>query len=520
MDNVSAAAVIDPFHLTDVTDSMLINSTAQYSVGNSTFPGGGTGLSVNSSSNNVIVNNTIGGAVAPGQQYAFRGGAVVFYNSPNNRFENNLVQLFHDDGVDFHAPNASQKSSDNYAGKNTIISVARATSGTAAGSGMWSLCGSDRTWMFGNDTRGVPEAGIVIHNAVSNMVLGNTMHDNGLGFLITGGAETLPFCPVAAFQERPTNTFIVSNNAFWNISDQLYVRSADSTYISSNFMSPHNGFGGALRPETCATIFCQSALTFDTQGTTPATTGARVVANTNHDNNRGIYADDGKTTGLEVAYNRMIQSNLGLAHSRYNLPMASTTWDGGPNTGGNFWTLFGGSNGNPGNLPYGTSSAGDATKGVFDGSNNTGRIVDRFPYKSEDLGRSGVVTVFEPRTPAGASYAAGTKRTVRWYSPGCVYNDVLLDGTTALASNTPNTGYAIVTIPATSGSHNVVVTCKDSNGVQRGQGATGFFTVTPSTLQILAPGRDDIFNAGSTVKVAWKKASTITSVFVDLSLDN
>jgi len=50
--------------------------------------------------------------------------------------------------------------------------------------------------------------------------------------------------------------------------------------------------------------------------------------------------------------------------------------------------------------------------------------------------------------------------------------------------------------------------------------ATGpTFNVSASTLQLLAPGRDDVFNAGSQILIAWKKAASIASVNVDLSTD-
>jgi len=527
IDNVTVTSALNNFFLFDANDSLLMNSTAPYATVD-----GATALAMIGGRRNVIVNNTFGGTIPTGGQYSFNAGGVVFYNSQDNRYENNVLQNFRDDGLDFHAkdltadnmpaPQNLQKSSGNYAGKNTIISDAR-SKGRVAGAAIWANCASDRTWLFGNDTRGVPECGICVYTSTSNMILANTLHDNGLGFLLSGGDETLPFCAPPAFQERPTSTFIKSNNASWNISEQMYVRSATNTEVASNFMSPRNGFQGVLRPEACETIYCQSALTVDTQGTTPATSGLRVVANTNHENIRGFYSDDGKTTGVEYAYNRMIQQNLGLSHSRYIFPAGTAIWDAGPAAGGNFWTLFTGANGNPGNATYGTASVSDASKGVFqDFSNNTGRIVDRYAYKSEDMGRGSAVAVFEPRSPGpGASLAQGTRRTVRWYSPGCVYNDISLDAVTTLATSVPNTGYAIVTIPAgaTVGSHFIYVSCKDSAGNIKDAATTLNFNVTASSLQILAPGRDDIFDAGASITVAWKKTSAITSVFVDLSVD-
>src|SRR6185369_87899 len=216
--------------------------------------------------------------------------------------------------------------------------------------------------------------------------------------------------------------------------------------------------------------------------------------------------------GVEFAYNRWIQPVNGIS---YNRMYTSTplNWDGGPVTGGNYWTLFPGANGNPGTAPY---------SGIYaNPSNSTGIIVDRFPFKSEDFGRGPTVTVFEPLSPAGgASISMNTRRVVRWYSPGCVYNDILLDGATSLATNIPNTGYAVVTIPSTTvATHTIVVNCKDSAGTFKGSGASLGFKVTDTSLQLMAPGRDDVFDAGSQIVVGWKKAATITSVTVELSTD-
>jgi hypothetical protein len=153
-----------------------------------------------------------------------------------------------------------------------------------------------------------------------------------------------------------------------------------------------------------------------------------------------------------------------------------------------------------------------------DTSNNSGRVVDRFPYQSEDLGRGYSVAVFEPR--AGLEVASGTSKTVRWYSPGCTYVDLTLGGT-SLASNHPNTGYAVVSIPenAATGASAITVNCKSSAGVSLGSGNSPTFNIRTSDLKLMAPGRDDVFNAGETIFVAWKKTSSVSSVAVEFSSD-
>jgi hypothetical protein len=150
-------------------------------------------------------------------------------------------------------------------------------------------------------------------------------------------------------------------------------------------------------------------------------------------------------------------------------------------------------------------------------ANNTGNVVDRFPYQTEDFGRGWNVSVFEPR----ALHAArGTKRTVRWYAPGCTYVDIALDGATTLASNVPNIGYHVVTIPdATSiATHNIAVKCKDSSGTLKNtQGTSPTFNVTSANLKLMAPGRDDVFNANSQIWVGWKKDPSVATVDIEFS---
>jgi hypothetical protein len=206
------------------------------------------------------------------------------------------------------------------------------------------------------------------------------------------------------------------------------------------------------------------------------------------------------------------------AFSRYVLT-GSTNWDGGgPKAGGNYWQVFLSPNGNPGTNVYGVSGSGNAHLGVYDGlGNTTGRIVDRYPYQSEDFGKGFTISVSEPY--ANSAISRGSRRTVRWYAPGCVYMDLALDGTTSLASNTANTGYAIVTIPvATSiGGHTILVTCKDSAGGARNSTSSPSFSVTDNTLTLLSPGRDDVFNASSEIIVSWAKSSPTQSVSITVS---
>ena len=519
LDNVTVTSSGTALWLQDVTASLIMNSTVT-----GTANEAAAALAVFGGSRNTIVGNTFGQTPTPGV-YSFKGGGVVFNNTVGNRFEDNLLQGFRDDGVDFTSldltgtvPQATQNSTDNYAGKNRIVSTRSADGFTLGGAGLWSNCGSHRTWFYANDSQGVPECGICVYDGNSNMLLGNNLHNNGItGILFSGGTETHPFCTVAggAYRGKPTNSYVQSNAAYYNKNDQIFIRSSDSTQLSRNYASRRNGVGGALRPE-CQTAVCQSAFTLDGTAGLPSV-GASFAANINHENIRGFWDDSGVNTGVQFYLNKMIQPDP-LSINRYVIA-TSTLWDGGA-VGGNYWTVFGGANANPGSVPYGTPGTGNVAQGVFHNlANQTGNIVDRFPFRDEHMGRGWNVTVYEPRS--GAVLSRDTRRTVRWSAPGCTYVDIALDGSTSLGGNLPNTGYAIVTVPtgATIGTHNIVVTCKDSGAAARGSGTSANFTVSDSTLQLKAPGRDDVFNAGSQVLVAWKKSAAIATVNIDLSTD-
>ena len=488
----------------DVNDSLIMNSTIPRST-----VGGASGLRLYTGARNTIVNNTIG-SPKTGVTYSFTTTAVSLEHTVGNRFEGNTVQGFAVDGVNIFASNGANtvKPSDNYAAKNTVIATGFAES-KPTGSTMWANCGADNTWFYANDAQGSPECGICVWTSRSNMLLGNVLHNQGIsGTYVSGdaAASSAAFCPVPSFRVKPTSTFLQSNDIYFNKNDQIVVRTSDNTEISRNFLYPRNGLGGA-RQACVDPAYCQSAFALEADPSPAVTTsnGFRVFANTTLDNFRGIQSDDGRTTGLEFALNRV----MGTLFSRYNLA-APLNIDHGSIVGGNHWSQHSVA-GNPGATPY--------TGVYYNLFNSTGQIVDRFPYQSENLGRGAAVTVSEPRS--GFSLAQGTRKTVRWNAPGCIFVDVALDGITDLATSVGNTGYRVVTIPdaAAVGTHNVVVRCKDSNGTVKGQGTSANFSVVASSLKLMAPGRDDVFNSSSSVWVAWKKTAGVTSVNVELSTD-
>ena len=525
IDNVTITSGQAGIQTEDASDTLIANTRVLQ-----TGQANAAGLAILGGTRNVIVGNTFGSVKAnPAQDsnYSITGGNVVFYNTTQNRFDGNIVQGHRDDGLDFQALSLvgtlppgqdTQASTDNYAGKNQVIATGYAA-GRNSGSAIWSNCSSHGTWLYGNDAHGSPECGICVWLSRSNMLQANRMYDNGIaGLVVSGGTESLPFCSIGAYQVKPNNNYTQSNSAFFNRGDQLFFRNSDNNWVTRNYTSPRNGFGGPMRND-CDSAFCQSAYTIQTDASAPSSSGFRFFANTNHENIRGLQSDDSKSLNVEFALNRSIQPD-GLSFNRFVLA-GTTNWDNGALTGGNYWS-FASPAGNPSqSTPYGTNGQSSAALGVYDSlTNTTGRVVDRYPYQHETFGRGPTVTVYEPR--AGFNYAQGTRRTVRWNAPACTYVDISLDGSGVIAANVPNTGYNIVTIPpaASVGVHTITVTCKNSSGTALGSGNSPTFNVSSSNLVLLAPGRDDVLNANSEIIVSWKKTAAVAgNVVVELSTD-
>lgn len=477
LDGVQVTSYSTGFNIRNSTETLLMNSTVI-----STTASGNNALAVDGGSHNVITNNILGTpAVAPAT-VTVNGGAVVFYNTQNNRFELNTVQGHRDDGVDFHnnslAGGSTLQTLDNYAGKNSIISNGWAA-GRTAGTGMWVNCSANNTWLYGNDVQGGPEAGMTIWLSNSNMLLGNLTHNNkDAGLFLSGASDTFTFCPVPAYQVKPAKNHLQSNSVFYNGTDNIIVRTSDNTDVVMNYVSPKTGFSGASQPCTPSPV-CQSA--FDFEG---SVTGSRVLGNTSDTMNRGLWVNDGTITGLEFFGNRMLGSTL----NRLVQPSSSPNLDWGGNLGGNYWSQWP-VVGNPSNTPF-TAISYDLANDI------NGPVADRYPFQSAAFGAA-QLTVSEP---VSGEYAQGSARTVRWYAPGCTYVDITLDGSTALnaldgttplPANLPNTGYAVVRIPAGTslGSHHMAVSCKNSAGAATGlQTSSPSFTVMSADLTLLSPG--------------------------------
>jgi hypothetical protein len=80
-----------------------------------------------------------------------------------------------------------------------------------------------------------------------------------------------------------------------------------------------------------------------------------------------------------------------------------------------------------------------------------------------------------------------------------------------------------VSIPTNApiGNTNIVAKCRDASGAIQSQTNSPTFAVSSASLQLLSPGRDDVFNTSQQVWVSWKNTApgTLTSVSIDYSAD-
>jgi hypothetical protein len=507
LDNVTVSATNGiGFELRDAEDTLLMNSEVNSAAGT-------LALFVNGGQRNVIVNNILGKApTTNGTTLTSTGVAIM--NSSANRFELNTIQGHSTDGVAFYnSPSGitTRQALDNYAGKNKVLSNGWAATKAGIpnrdhGTGMWVYCSANNTWLFGNDVSGGPEAGLTIWTAKSNAFIANASHDNeDGGVFISGGTDLYTgYCTQAQYQIKSTRNTVQSNAIFYNKDDNIIIRNSDYTDLFLNHITRLNGFNGT--PQECNSAACQSAFAFD--GPTLTLTGNRVLRNTTVANPRGLWVDDGNTRELEFFGNRMI----GTENNRLIQPSTFTTLDWGSTLGGNHWSQHTTAGGNPGTTAF--TSISDSPGNV-----STGYASDRYPYQSESF----AITQLSVAEPYAGDYAIGSARTVRWNGLGCSWVDILLDGATAVKSNAPNTGYAVVTIPSTTeASHYFTVACKNSSGQLTGVTANSpAFNVKSSNLKLLAPGRDDVFNGADLMAVAWARTNGFAgAVDIEFSTDN
>jgi hypothetical protein len=209
LDNVTATSTSNGFNLQNSLDSLVMNSRVT-----GTTVSGSRALFVNGGQRNVFVNNIFGSPPA-GTGITVNGTGVSFLNSPANRFELNTVQGHATDGVAFFNQNIGDQTlqaSDNYAGKNSVISngFAALNAGDTTrsnGTGIWVNCGANNSSLFGNDAQGGPEAALTAWSSKSNLFLGNLAHDNkDAGMFVSGGSDVYPFARQPRTGSNPPTT--------------------------------------------------------------------------------------------------------------------------------------------------------------------------------------------------------------------------------------------------------------------------------------------------------------------------
>ncbi len=421
------------------------------------------------SDGNTVVNNTITGA-------AFDG--ILIQGGSYNRVEKNRISGHGVDGVTLSSQGSIQ-SRYNYVAKNVIISDGVGVTGRW-GTGVWVDRQSDGAYVFGNRVTGQAEAGLTVFSSNSAWFRGNVATHNGhAGFLIWDHyAPALP---------KPSNTFIQNNIGVDNPANgHVLLRGADTTEIAYNsFSNSVAGQGVGISLEN------SPAHTFSFRNTVKGSWS-------------GSYVNAGSVDS-QFYQNRYIGQM-----SMFSLAGSATQWDAGAYLGGNYWSQFQ-ARGNPSQVDRFTGFTGSGS--------------DNFPYQSEDFGKGYAVAVQQPA--AGQIVAAGSQKTIAWKSKGCVLVDLAYSsastGLVLIAQNFQDSGFYNWDLPASlppASDYSVRIDCKTAAGSTVGvTGQSGSFSVGTAELLLLAPGPDTMASAGSTVRVAWKKAASISSVDILLKYD-
>jgi parallel beta-helix repeat protein len=460
-------------------------------------------IGITACSNITIAGNTITGSGNDG---------IIALGVTNSRFERNTISGHRFDGITL-TPNGTTPSTGNFVGFNRIVSNGWNGGVDADGSGVW-LNGADGNLVFGNDLSGSPETGIPIFAGRSNYIQANRVHGNFQGGMLVWNTTSLS----GGVGGRPTDTF-VHNNFIYNNPMNAMVILRDATRNDIGF----NNFWGGNFPGDTANPTHQpgsgAGYTASPGGVasanftaSPNPVDAQVYSNTIYSMVNSFYFDTG-TTGTTVSRNRMFG-----AMSQYSNAPATVNWDNGSSMGGNFWNFFA-ANGNP------STGATPFTNIFCPTAVGCAAYQDHYPFAGESLGQARSIVVNLPR--ALSSVAAGSTKTIQWDSRGCTLVDLdLMSGTTpvlAIASNYPDTGYFVWSVPSgqAAGSYAVRVTCKNSAGAAVGYSATGSaFSIFAAGLTLLTPGPYSAPTGGGTTLVSWARGAGVTgAVTVWMSLD-
>ncbi len=457
----------------------LANSSGNLIVNNTiSQTGAGDGIALVDSDRNTITGNTIGGT----SNIAFDG--VALQGAQYNYVGFNNIMNPHNGGTLSRDITNNRRCIRNWVGNNHM--VLRDMTGS---DGLWFNDNSNYNMAFGNDATGAQENGFALFSSVGNYLQANVFFANPQGGVyVNGNSSSDPACAPNCV---PANFNSIQQNYLYNHPANGGVTTSLSTNddVGFNFIAVNPAQSG----QPIAGLLIQGS------------SGEKLYSNVIQNLAEAEYIDAATTSG-SLYLNRHFNSP---AH--YSLSPSGMQWDSGSTVlGGSFYSDFGSANGNPsnGSTPY---------TNIFNNlSGGRGSYEDRYPYQSEQLGRSYGVAMQLPA--AGASLAAGTFKTISWISQGCVFVDLTLfnssNGQTAIASNQPDYGFYRWTVPssATPGAYTVQVTCKNSLSSPTGASATTpAFNISTSDLKLLSPQRSLMVDSGAAIEVAWSKSANVAA---------
>ena len=485
----AGAAVI----FTGVSNSLIENCT----VVNANM----TGISLESSSNNFVLNNTVqktetqyGLAATASHGNLIAGntfnnaffGAMTIISSNFNRIERNRLtgRLA---GINITDDAAHTPSRFNSLIKNVHSSSEydQVDPNVKFGFGIWLNDLAAGNLVHGATTTGFYEGAVAVFNSNNNLIRGNYSYRTHQGGLyMTNDPGSYPQGPGG----NPTGNVVQHNLLTGQETSSLL-------YLSSN--GPNDiGFNTIQAgPNTPLT---------NTSGVLMKTSsGIDYYRNTIINQVTSIFTDSGLSS-VNIFMNR----NIG---TKYQFAAPGVNWDAGPRLGGNFWSSFSAS-GNP------------STTTPFTDFLN-GPASDRYPYQSETFGRPTFIQLLTPSS--GFVMAAGSQKTISWISNGCAFVDISYKraggAATGIVSGFADSGYYHWTVPAgpaPAADYSVQVDCKNSANTATGVTAVSpLFTVTSSKVLLLSPNSDLMANSGATIMTAWQKDATVSTVDLLYSAD-
>lgn len=468
----------------------------------------GHAIAVQGSNDNVIVANRINGSAYDGILLnSAAGPSLSGSGSSRNRIERNTISGHQVDGITI-----TDGSSFNYVGMNSAFSSSyhptlKPTPNPTAGVGIWVNNASNGNYLFGNHLSGSPENGIDVLVSSSTYIQANTVLANLQGGIWVANHLFYgdPASPV------PHDTVIQSNNVYFNTQNaQIHVQGAIDVDVAYNYLSGDQS--GTLAGANTGGVFIHEGGL--PQRANVGSGSVKLYENTITDVNARALVY-GTTTNTVFFRNRFLNGSnnpfapAGRQGLTYSFAPAGVQWDGSRFLGGNHWSEFSVANGNPDSAHWYRGFVYDSVHGP-DGN---GPYADMVPYQSEHLGAPWATYSVQTIEPvAGSVLAAGTQKTIRWVARGCVQVNIYYgSGGTPLQPvvlGHPNIGHFFWTVPAVAfrSDYYVEFRCLDSNGITVAPFVeSARFTIASSDLVLLNPGRGFRAVNGNVVRVAWKK---------------